>query len=140
MPNGAGNPARRGVQQRLGLWVAAVVAAIVPLSMAAPVGDDRIIASAQFSVAFFATILTGEAVIFALAFSASSAWPSLREIDAHIAFRAPDHDAIRKFHAAGLKAGGRDNGAAGPRADYSPTYFAAFLIDPDGNNVEAVCM
>ena len=37
------------------------------------------------------------------------------------------------------EAGGRDNGAAGPRADYSPTYFAAFLIDPDGNNVEAVC-
>jgi catechol 2,3-dioxygenase-like lactoylglutathione lyase family enzyme len=58
---------------------------------------------------------------------------------AHIAFRAPDHAAIRKFHSAGLKAGGRDNGAAGPRADYSPTYFAAFLIDPDGNNVEAVC-
>jgi catechol 2,3-dioxygenase-like lactoylglutathione lyase family enzyme len=58
---------------------------------------------------------------------------------AHIAFRAPDHAAIRKFHAAGLKAGGRDNGGAGPRADYSPTYFAAFLIDPDGNNVEAVC-
>ena len=57
----------------------------------------------------------------------------------HIAFRAPDHAAIAKFHAAGLKAGGRDNGAAGPRADYSPTYFAAFLIDPDGNNVEAVC-
>jgi catechol 2,3-dioxygenase-like lactoylglutathione lyase family enzyme len=57
----------------------------------------------------------------------------------HIAFRAPDHAAIQKFHAAGLKAGGRDNGAAGPRADYSPSYFAAFLIDPDGNNVEAVC-
>ena len=58
---------------------------------------------------------------------------------AHIAFRAPDHAAIQKFHAAGLKAGGKDNGAAGPRADYSPTYYAAFLIDPDGNNVEAVC-
>jgi catechol 2,3-dioxygenase-like lactoylglutathione lyase family enzyme len=57
----------------------------------------------------------------------------------HIAFRAPDHAAIEKFHAAGLKAGGKDNGAAGPRADYSPTYYAAFLIDPDGNNVEAVC-
>jgi catechol 2,3-dioxygenase-like lactoylglutathione lyase family enzyme len=57
----------------------------------------------------------------------------------HIAFRAPDHAAIRKFHAEGLKAGGRDNGGAGPRADYSPTYFAAFLIDPDGNNIEAVC-
>jgi catechol 2,3-dioxygenase-like lactoylglutathione lyase family enzyme len=58
---------------------------------------------------------------------------------AHIAFRAPDHAAIRKFHSAGATAGGRDNGPAGPRADYSPTYFAAFLIDPDGNNVEAVC-
>jgi catechol 2,3-dioxygenase-like lactoylglutathione lyase family enzyme len=57
----------------------------------------------------------------------------------HIAFKAPDHAAIQKFHAAGLKAGGKDNGAAGPRADYSPTYYAAFLIDPDGNNVEAVC-
>jgi catechol 2,3-dioxygenase-like lactoylglutathione lyase family enzyme len=59
---------------------------------------------------------------------------------AHIAFSAPDHASVQKFHVAGLKAGGRDNGAAGPRADYSPTYFAAFLIDPDGNNVEAVCL
>ena len=56
----------------------------------------------------------------------------------HIAFRAPSHTAIAKFHADGLKAGGRDNGAPGPRTDYSPTYYAAFLIDPDGNNVEAV--
>ena len=40
---------------------------------------------------------------------------------------------------AGFKAGGRDNGAAGHRHDYSPTYYAAFLLDPDGNNVEAVC-
>ena len=58
---------------------------------------------------------------------------------AHVAFRAKDHAAIKQFHAEGLKAGGRDNGGAGPRADYSPTYYAAFLIDPDGNNVEAVC-
>jgi len=65
--------------------------------------------------------------------------PGLNNNGAHIAFRAPDQAAIRKFHADGLKAGGRDNGAAGPRADYSPTYYAAFLIDPDGNNVEAVC-
>jgi len=57
----------------------------------------------------------------------------------HIAFRAPDHSAVRKFHAEGMKAGGRDHGEAGMRSDYSPTYFAAFLIDPDGNNVEAVC-
>jgi catechol 2,3-dioxygenase-like lactoylglutathione lyase family enzyme len=58
---------------------------------------------------------------------------------AHVAFRAKDHAAIKQFHAEGLKAGGRDNGGAGLRADYSPTYLAAFLIDPDGNNVEAVC-
>jgi catechol 2,3-dioxygenase-like lactoylglutathione lyase family enzyme len=58
---------------------------------------------------------------------------------AHVAFRAPDHAAVEKFHGEGLKAGGRDNGAPGPRTDYSPTYFAAFLTDPDGNNVEAVC-
>jgi catechol 2,3-dioxygenase-like lactoylglutathione lyase family enzyme len=58
---------------------------------------------------------------------------------AHVAFRAKDHAAIAAFHREGLKAGGRDNGAAGPRADYGPTYHAAFLFDPDGNNVEAVC-
>jgi catechol 2,3-dioxygenase-like lactoylglutathione lyase family enzyme len=58
---------------------------------------------------------------------------------AHIAFRGPDHAAIKAFHTAGLNAGGRDNGGAGPRADYSPSYYAAFLIDPDGNNIEAVC-
>jgi catechol 2,3-dioxygenase-like lactoylglutathione lyase family enzyme len=58
---------------------------------------------------------------------------------AHVAFTAANHAAVKAFHAAGLKAGGRDNGGAGPRTDYSPTYYAAFLIDPDGNNVEAVC-
>ncbi|WP_342360875.1 VOC family protein [Terrarubrum flagellatum] len=59
---------------------------------------------------------------------------------AHVAFSAKDHDAVDKFHAAGLKAGGKDNGKPGPRKDYSPTYYASFLIDPDGNNVEAVCV
>ena len=57
----------------------------------------------------------------------------------HVAFRAADHAAIKRFHQQGLKAGGRDHGAPGLRADYSPTYYAAFLLDPDGNNVEAVC-
>src|SRR5947209_7961611 len=57
----------------------------------------------------------------------------------HIAFRAGDHAAVDRFHAAGLGAGGRDHGSPGLRADYGPTYYAAFLIDPDGNNVEAVC-
>ncbi len=63
----------------------------------------------------------------------------LQGVGAHLAFRAPDHAAIKTFHSEGIKAGGKDNGAAGARADYSPTYYAAFLIDPDGNNVEAVC-
>jgi catechol 2,3-dioxygenase-like lactoylglutathione lyase family enzyme len=59
---------------------------------------------------------------------------------AHVAFRAPDRAAVDRFHASGLAAGGRDNGPAGLRADYGPTYYAAFLLDPDGNNVEAVCL
>jgi catechol 2,3-dioxygenase-like lactoylglutathione lyase family enzyme len=57
----------------------------------------------------------------------------------HVAFQARDRAAVDAFHQAGLKAGGKDNGAPGLRKDYSPTYYAAFLIDPDGNNVEAVC-
>ena len=59
---------------------------------------------------------------------------------AHVAFRAPSHASVDRFHKGGLTKGGRDNGAPGLRADYSPTYYAAFLIDPDGNNVEAVCL
>jgi catechol 2,3-dioxygenase-like lactoylglutathione lyase family enzyme len=55
----------------------------------------------------------------------------------HLAFQAPDQDSVRRFHEAGLAAGGRDHGAPGERP-YHPGYFAAFLIDPDGNNVEAV--
>ncbi len=58
----------------------------------------------------------------------------------HVAFRAADRAAVDRFYAAGLKAGGQDNGKPGLRTDYSPTYYAAFLIDPDGNNVEAVCL
>lgn len=58
----------------------------------------------------------------------------------HVAFRARNHAAVDRFHKDGLAAGGRDNGGPGLRADYSPTYYAAFLLDPDGNNVEAVCV
>ena len=57
----------------------------------------------------------------------------------HVAFAARTRAAVDAFHRAGLKATGRDNGAPGVRKDYGPTYYAAFLIDPDGNNVEAVC-
>lgn len=56
----------------------------------------------------------------------------------HIAFRAAVRAAVDGFYGAALKAGGRDNGPPGLRLDYSPTYYAAFVIDLDGNNVEAV--
>jgi catechol 2,3-dioxygenase-like lactoylglutathione lyase family enzyme len=59
---------------------------------------------------------------------------------AHLAFRAADRPAVDRFHAAALAAGGRDQGRPGLRADYGPTYYAAFVLDPDGNNVEAVCL
>jgi catechol 2,3-dioxygenase-like lactoylglutathione lyase family enzyme len=57
----------------------------------------------------------------------------------HVAFSAPDHATVDSFHKAALAAGGKDNGAPGPRKDYGPHYYAAFAFDPDGNNIEAVC-
>ncbi len=66
--------------------------------------------------------------------------PGGGERGVHVAFRAKDRGAVERFYKGGLEAGGRDNGAPGGRADYGPSYYAAFLIDPDGNNVEAVCL
>ncbi|HSW23009.1 MAG TPA: VOC family protein [Burkholderiaceae bacterium] len=57
----------------------------------------------------------------------------------HVAFAAADRAAVARFHAQGLAAGGRDNGGPGLRNDYGANYYAAFLLDPDGHNVEAVC-
>ena len=57
----------------------------------------------------------------------------------HVAFQCPDRATVDAFHAAAVAAGGRDNGAAGPRPEYHPGYYGAFVLDPDGNNVEAVC-
>ena len=57
----------------------------------------------------------------------------------HVAFRADTRDQVDAFHAAALAAGGRDNGGPGLRERYGPTYYAAFVLDPDGFNVEAVC-
>lgn len=56
----------------------------------------------------------------------------------HVAFRAKNKTQVQAFHAAGLKAGGKDNGKPGYRPDYSPDYYAAFILDPEGNNIEAV--
>jgi catechol 2,3-dioxygenase-like lactoylglutathione lyase family enzyme len=57
----------------------------------------------------------------------------------HIAFRVPTRERVHAFHAAALAAGGRDHGAPGPRPQYHANYYAAFVIDPDGHNIEAVC-
>ena len=59
---------------------------------------------------------------------------------AHVALKARDRSAVDEFYRQGLKAGAKDNGKPGLRTDYGPKYYAAFLIDLDGNNVEAVCM
>jgi catechol 2,3-dioxygenase-like lactoylglutathione lyase family enzyme len=56
----------------------------------------------------------------------------------HIAFQARSRGEVDAFYRAGLANGGRDNGPPGLRPDYAPTYYAAFLVDPDGNNIEAV--
>ena len=57
----------------------------------------------------------------------------------HFCLVAPDRAAVDAFHAAALKAGGKDNGKPGVRADYGPKYYAAFVIDPDGYRIEAYC-
>ena len=57
----------------------------------------------------------------------------------HFCFQAKSRGAVDAFHAEALKAGGKDNGKPGVRKDYSPNYYAAFVIDPDGYRIEAYC-
>lgn len=57
----------------------------------------------------------------------------------HVAFRVGTRAEVDAFHAAALAADGRDNGGPGLRPQYGPTYYAAFVLDPDGFNIEAVC-
>ena len=57
----------------------------------------------------------------------------------HFAFKAVSHQQVDAFYEAALAAGGIDNGAPGPRPHYHEHYYGAFIIDPDGNNIEAVC-
>ena len=70
----------------------------------------------------------------------TSFWVTKGEIGSpgHIAFRARNRRAVEAFYKAALEAGAKDNGEPGLRADYSPTYYAAFVLDPDGHNMEAV--
>jgi catechol 2,3-dioxygenase-like lactoylglutathione lyase family enzyme len=57
----------------------------------------------------------------------------------HVAFVAKDRAAVRAFHDAAIAAGAKDNGAPGLRPEYHPNYYGAFVLDPDGHNIEAVC-
>ncbi len=57
----------------------------------------------------------------------------------HIAFRAESRKQVDEFYKAALAAGGKDNGAPGPRPHYHKDYYGAFVLDPDGHNIEAVC-
>jgi catechol 2,3-dioxygenase-like lactoylglutathione lyase family enzyme len=57
----------------------------------------------------------------------------------HLAFTARNREEVRAFYAAALEAGGTDNGAPGLRPQYHPDYYGAFVLDPDGHNIEAVC-
>ena len=69
-------------------------------------------------------------------------WVAQREpfgTGTHVAFACDDRAAVDAFHAAAIAAGGTDNGAPGIREHYHPTYYGAFVLDPDGNNIEAVC-
>ena len=62
-----------------------------------------------------------------------------RQTGAHIAFAADDRATVDRFYAAAIAAGGKDNGPPGIRPHYDPNYCGAFVFDPDGHNVEAVC-
>jgi catechol 2,3-dioxygenase-like lactoylglutathione lyase family enzyme len=80
----------------------------------------------------------GEAVALWVA-AAEHPVPSDEKSNLHFCFAAATRDSVDEFHAAALRAGGRDNGKPGVREAYSPTYYAAFVSDPDGYRIEAYC-
>ena len=97
--------------------------ALAPLGLKALMGDDTTYCGYGGARPFF-WIGTSEAA------------GTLR---AHIAFTAADRATVEAFHRAALAAGGRDNGGPGLRPQYHADYYGAFVLDPDGNNIEAVC-
>ena len=69
-------------------------------------------------------------------------WIGIRDrpqTGAHIAFAADDRATVERFYKEAIAAGGRDNGSPGLRPHYDPDYYGAFVLDPDGHNIEAVC-
>lgn len=73
--------------------------------------------------------------------SGSSVWTQEAKVQepVHLGFRVNDRKQVDAFYDAAIAAGGKDNGKPGIREKYAPDYYAAFVLDPDGNNVEAVC-
>jgi catechol 2,3-dioxygenase-like lactoylglutathione lyase family enzyme len=80
----------------------------------------------------------GKAVAFWISLSDKPV-PADEKSGLHFCFDAPTRKGVDAFHAAAVKAGGKDNGKPGLREDYDPTYYAAFVVDPDGYRVEAYC-
>ena len=72
-------------------------------------------------------------------FSAERPVPGDEKSGLHFCFTAPNAEAVDAFHAVALRSGGQDNGPPGLRPEYSPDYYAAFIIDPDGYRIEAYC-
>ena len=69
-------------------------------------------------------------------------WIGIRDMPqtgSHVAFAAQDPASVDRFYAEAIAAGGRDNGKPGLRPNYHPDYYGAFVLDPDGHNIEAVC-
>lgn len=88
----------------------------------------------QFTLEFEHAFACDELFISDVAFTRGASTAPHR---VHLAFQTPDRATVDRFHQMGLTAGGRDNGAPGERP-YHPGYYGAFLLDPDGNNIEAV--
>jgi catechol 2,3-dioxygenase-like lactoylglutathione lyase family enzyme len=95
----------------------------------APLGITRLYAEGEG----FAGYGIGEKAFFWIGLKAE------QKTGAHIAFAAPNRAAVDAFHAAALAAGGTDNGAPGLRPHYHDDYYGAFVLDPDGHNIESVC-
>nr|HEX4316281.1 VOC family protein [Kofleriaceae bacterium] len=100
----------------------------------APLGHVRLFQSPR-AVCYGPRGFAGDEPPFAI-LPAAAAAPAVRF---HLAFSAPSRDAVDQFHAAAVAAGGTDDGPPGLRRNYNPTYYAAFVLDPDGHRVEAVC-
>lgn len=88
------------------------------------------------------TASSGTAIAFGAEGEDGSFWISDNETvgeGIHVAFPAATRRAVDEFHRKALAAGGTDHGAPGPRPNYGPNYYAGFVFDPDGHNIEAVC-